>query len=284
MNSKHVFLDSKKRGKVNRLVQTFSTCSFLAPVSPGRVPPADPKRAAPPDSPLLCSSKDSPSPLALFWQGHPDSLHSVAPLGHLPPPHFWLRALLWPIAPSICLNLPHFSKKRTLFWFFYKCFSSFVISAVQAWLPSLLLKPGCYIWQMFRNATVTILPTAGRAPNDGLARLRCTAITAFSTLCTLLNTNSVLCTLLNTNSVLRKHRRRGTRRNIWNTSFTLRKSGKSQVWVEPKETQPRLIWHQTQGLKHWNTPLFSFIFGPFHRNENWYHSNTIIVIRQISFG
>ena len=86
MNSKHVFLDSKKRGKVNRLVQTFSTCSFLAPVSPGRVPPADPKRAAPPDSPLLCSSKDSPSPLALFWQGHPDSLHSVAPLGHLPPP------------------------------------------------------------------------------------------------------------------------------------------------------------------------------------------------------
>ena len=167
MKSKHVFLDSKKRGKVNRLVQTFSTCSFLAPVSPGRVPPADPKRAAPPDSPLLCSSKDSP-PLALFWQGHPDSLHSVAPLGHLPPPHFWLRALLWPIAPSICLNLPHFSKKRTLFWFFYKCFSSFVVSAVQAWLPSLLLKPGCYIWQMFRNATVTILPTAERAPTDGL--------------------------------------------------------------------------------------------------------------------
>ena len=62
MNSKHVFLDSKKRGKVNRLVQTFSTCSFLAPVSPGRVPPADPKRAAPPDSSQLCSSKDSPSP------------------------------------------------------------------------------------------------------------------------------------------------------------------------------------------------------------------------------
>ena len=106
------------------------------------------------------------------------------------------------------------------------------------------------------------------------ARLRCTAITALST----------LCTLLNTNSVLRKHRRRGTLRNIWNTSFTLRKSGKSQVWVEPKETQPRLIWHQTQGLKHWITPLFSFIFGPFHRNENWYHSKTIIVIRQISFG
>ena len=62
MNSKHVFLDSKKRGKVNRLVQTFSTCSFLAPVSPGRVPPVDPKRAAPPDSSQLCSSKDSPSP------------------------------------------------------------------------------------------------------------------------------------------------------------------------------------------------------------------------------
>ena len=185
-------------------------------------------RFPPPDSPL--------PPLSLFWQGHPDSLHSVAPLGKLLPTHFWPSS---PFA-NCTQDVPVVMYLQTPLNFLYQVIlKDFFIFQLGCRFQ---LKRGCYIWQMLRNATVTIptiptIPTAGRALSmDWLS---------FAAL------QSLHGVAQQWRHTLRKHRKRartGTQRRIWNTSFTLRKSGKSQLAVEPKETQPRLIWHQN--LEH----------------------------------
>ena len=95
---------------------------------------------------------------------------------------------------------------------------------------------GCYIWQMFRNATVTI-PTAGRAlPMDWLSSAALQSLHVVAHCWTETHSEET--------QKKSAHRNTGSGTHL----STSEKGGKSQLAVEPKETQPRLIWHQK--LKH----------------------------------
>lgn len=95
---------------------------------------------------------------------------------------------------------------------------------------------GCYIWQMFRNATVTI-PTAGRAlPMDWLSSAALQSLHVVAHCWTETHSEET--------QKKSAHRNTGSGTHL----SASEKGGKSQLAVEPKETQPRLIWHQK--LKH----------------------------------
>ena len=144
----------------------FSTCSFLKTVSPESSQSQESSFSwtrfsaapfPPPPSPSPCPDKDIQTPFTQLPSGET----------FFPGPTFAARfANCTPDFQSVFmyiskrLQTPQMEKCKK----FHLCLSVMFQLGCRIWLNH-----GCYIWQMFRNATVTI-PTAGRAlPMDWLS-------------------------------------------------------------------------------------------------------------------
>ena len=138
----------------------FLQRSHQSPLNPKRVPSPGPDSLLPlppPPSPSPCPDKDIQIPFTQLPSGET----------FFPGPTFAARfANCTPDFQSVFmyiskrLQTPQMEKCKK----FHLCLSVMFQLGCRIWLNH-----GCYIWQMFRNATVTI-PTAGRAlPMDWLS-------------------------------------------------------------------------------------------------------------------